>query len=164
MVSALLLISKFSSPFNKPLVIIPSTPITIGINVTFLFHSFFSSLAKSKYLSLFSLSFIFTLRSHRTVKSTILLVLFLLLLLLTITRTGLPAGIRWSVFDGFWLMHIPFVYVVIFNFLHHSKLITSFTQSSLVLQFFAPFCCNRLSYNWSFRLYRHINNIFSKEL
>ena len=40
----------------KPLGIVPSAPITIGITVTFMFHSFFSSLAKSKYLSLLSLS------------------------------------------------------------------------------------------------------------
>ena len=46
--------SKSSRPFNNPLVTVPKAPITIGIIVTFMFHSFFNSLARSRYLSLFS--------------------------------------------------------------------------------------------------------------
>ena len=42
----------------------------IGITVTFMFHSFFNSLARSKYFSLFSISFMFTLWSVGTEKST----------------------------------------------------------------------------------------------
>ena len=38
------LISNSSSPFNNPLVTVSRTPITVGINVTFMFRSFFSSL------------------------------------------------------------------------------------------------------------------------
>ena len=68
--------SKSSRPFNNPLVIVPSAPITIGTIVTFMFHSFFNSLARSKYLSFFSLSFRFTLCSAGTAKSTILQLLF----------------------------------------------------------------------------------------
>ena len=34
--------SKSSSPFNNPLVTVPRASITIGITVTFMFHSFFS--------------------------------------------------------------------------------------------------------------------------
>ena len=68
--------SKSSSPFNSPLVTVPNAPITIGIIVTFMFHSFFYSLARSQYLSLLSLSFRFILRSAGTTKSTILQVLF----------------------------------------------------------------------------------------
>ena len=49
--------SKSSRPFNNPLVIVPNAPITIGTIVTFMFHSFFNSLARSRYLSFFSLSF-----------------------------------------------------------------------------------------------------------
>ena len=49
--------SKFSRPFNNPLVIVPNAPITIGTIVTLMFHSFFNSLARSRYLSFFSLSF-----------------------------------------------------------------------------------------------------------
>ena len=54
-------ISKSSRPFNNPLVIVPNAPITIGTIVTFMFNSFFNSLARSRYLSFFSLSFRFIL-------------------------------------------------------------------------------------------------------
>ena len=63
MVSTRPLNSKSSSLCTSPQVIAPSQSITIGITVTFIFHSFFSSLAMSSYLSLFSLSFSFTLWS-----------------------------------------------------------------------------------------------------
>ena len=43
--------SKFSRPFNNPLGIVPNAPITIGTIVTFMFHSFLNSLARSRYLS-----------------------------------------------------------------------------------------------------------------
>ena len=65
------LISKFSNPRTDPLVTVTSAPNTICITVTFMFHSFFSSLARSKYLSLFSLSFSYTLWSAGIAKSTI---------------------------------------------------------------------------------------------
>ena len=42
------LISKSSNPCTNYLVTVLSPPITIGIIVTFIFHSFFSSLARSK--------------------------------------------------------------------------------------------------------------------
>ncbi len=48
--------SKSSRPFSNTLVIVPNAPITIGTIVTFLFNSFFNSLAMSSYLSFFSLS------------------------------------------------------------------------------------------------------------
>ena len=51
------LISKPSSSTINLLVTVPSTPNIIGITITFKFHSFFfSSLARSRYLSLFSFS------------------------------------------------------------------------------------------------------------
>ena len=68
--------SKSSWPFNNPLVTVPKAPITIGIIVTFMVHSFFSSLARSRYLSLFSHSFSFILWSAGTAKSTILQIFF----------------------------------------------------------------------------------------
>ena len=61
MVSTCLLISNSFSPFIKLLDIIPREPITIGITVTFMLHSFFTSLARSRYLFFCSLSFNFTL-------------------------------------------------------------------------------------------------------
>ena len=69
--------SKSSSPFYNPLVTAPNAPITIGIIVTCVFHSFFfNSLARSRYLSFFSHSFSFILWPIGTTKSTILQVLF----------------------------------------------------------------------------------------
>ena len=52
--------SKSTRPFYNPLVIVPKGPITI---VTFLFHSFFNSLARSRYLFFYSYSFSFILLS-----------------------------------------------------------------------------------------------------
>ena len=69
-------ISKSSNPFISPLVTVQRTPITIGINVTFRFHSFFNSRERSRCLFFFSLSFNFTLWSAGTAKSKILQVLF----------------------------------------------------------------------------------------
>ena len=83
--------SKSSRSSNNHLVTVPNAPITIGTIVTFMFHSFFNSLARSKYLSFFSSSFRFILWSTGTAKSTILQILFLLLIIM---RSGLLAGIR----------------------------------------------------------------------
>ena len=91
MVSTSLVISKSSSLFTNPSVTVPRVPITIGIIVTFMFHSFFfNSLARSRYLSVFSLSFNLTLWSAGTAKSTILQVLFFLLI---VTRSDRLADI-----------------------------------------------------------------------
>ena len=67
---------KSSSLFDNPLVTVPKAPITIGKIVTFEFHSFFNSLARSRYLPFFSNSFTFILWSAGTAKSTILQILF----------------------------------------------------------------------------------------
>ena len=93
-VSLRLLISKSSSPCTNLLVTIPRAPITIGITVTFMLRSFFSSPARFRYLSFFSLFFSFTQWSAGMAKSIIWQVLFFLL---TITRLGCLAKIRWSV-------------------------------------------------------------------
>ena len=88
MVSTRPLTSKSSSPFSNPLVTVPNAPITISMIVTCMFHSFFNSLARSRYLSFFSHSFSFILWSAGTAKSTILQVLFFLLIII---RSGLLA-------------------------------------------------------------------------
>ena len=93
-------ISKSSSLFTKPLGIVLRASITIGITVTFMSRSFFSSLANSRYLSLFLLSFYFTAWSAGTAKSNDWQVLFFFLFfffLLTITRSGRLVVIWWSV-------------------------------------------------------------------
>ena len=95
MVSTRLPTSNSSSPFSEPLVTVPNAPITIGIIVTCMFHSFFSYRARSRYLSLFSHSFSFILWSAETAKSTILQVLFFLLIII---RSGLLAEIRFGFF------------------------------------------------------------------
>ena len=84
------LTSESCRPFNNPLVTVPNAPITIDTIVTFMFHSFFNSLAILSYLSFFSLSFRFILWSPGTAKSTILQIFFLLLIIM---RSGLLAGI-----------------------------------------------------------------------
>ena len=76
---------KSSSLFNNPLVIVPNIPITIRIIVTCMFHSFFNSLTRSRYLSFFTHSFSFILWSARTAKLTILQII--------IIRSGLLANI-----------------------------------------------------------------------
>ena len=68
--------SKSSRPFNNPLLIVLKVPITIGTFVTFMFHSFFNSLGRSRYLSFFSHSFIFILWSAGTAKLFFLLRVF----------------------------------------------------------------------------------------
>ena len=99
MVSIRPLISKFFGPFINPLV-----TITIGINVSFMFHSFFNSLVRSRYLSFFSFSFNFTLWSAGTGKSLILQVIFFCFFFfffffwLTIIRSGRLAESRGLVY------------------------------------------------------------------
>ena len=48
---------KSSISFNNSLVTVKNAPITIGIIVTCMFHSFFNSLVRSRFLSFFSQSF-----------------------------------------------------------------------------------------------------------
>ena len=151
-VSTRLPTSNSSRPFNNPLVTVPNAPITIGTIITFMFHSFFNSLARSRYLSFFSLSFRFILWSAGTAKSTILQILFLLLIMM---RSGLLVGITWSVCmlkshrslcesfsrtgAGLCIYHL-FVWSN-WNFLHISQWITLPTQSCLALY---SFCANLL--------------------
>ena len=97
MVSILPLISCSSISFSKPLWTVPSSLSTIVINFMFMFQSFFSSLARFKYLYIFSLSFIFTLWSAETAKYTWLPVL-IFLLINTFFLSGLLIGVRWSVY------------------------------------------------------------------
>ena len=144
--------SKSSSPFSNPLVTVPNAPITIGIIVTCMFHSFFNSLARSRYLSFFSHSFSFILWSAGTAKSTILQVLFFLLIII---KSGLLAGIRWSVFmlkshKSLWVTFsrtgagLCIYHLLVWsnlNFLHISQWITLLTQLCLILY---SFCANLL--------------------
>ena len=111
-------------PTSKPsstLVTVPNAPITIGIIVTCMFHSFFNSLARSRYLSFFSHSFSFILWSARTSKTTILQVLFFLLIII---KSGLLVDIRGSVCmsKSHWSLCVSFsrtgAGLCIYHFLH----------------------------------------------
>ena len=85
---------KSFRPFNNPLVIVPKAPITIGTIVTLMFHNFFNSLARSRYLSFF-----FTFPQFYSVVSWDSKVdnFASSHLLLIIIRSGLQAEIRWYV-------------------------------------------------------------------
>ena len=61
MISIFLRFFRCSKLLSNPFRSVPSTPVSIGSTITLNSHSFFSSLAKSKYLSFFSVSLIFTL-------------------------------------------------------------------------------------------------------
>ena len=91
--------SKFPNPFSNPLVTVPNIPITVGIIVTWMFHSFFNSLARLRYLSFFSHSFSFILWSAGITKSTILQVLFFLLIII---RSGLLAEYHYYYYYYYW--------------------------------------------------------------
>ena len=102
--------SKSSRPFNNPLVIVPNAPITIGTIVTFMSHSFFNTLARSRYSSFFSLYFRFILWSTGTAKSTILKILFFFFCLLwgLVFWPGYSFrifhnGVSWWFFTGVWV-------------------------------------------------------------
>ena len=76
------LISKFSSPFISPFVTVLRVPITIGITVTFIFHSFFNSLARFNYLSFLTIfQFYFVVcwdsKVHNFARSLFFLILLL---------------------------------------------------------------------------------------
>ena len=151
MVSTCRLICKSSSPFSYLLKIVPSAPITIGITVTFKFHSFFSSLVRSRYLSIFSSSWIWTLLAFS--KFTLQQVFFLFLL--TVTRSGRLVEIKWSVCISILLRNLcvsfsstdswlctQYLFICSnINFLHNSQWIILPTQWCLVLY---SFCANLL--------------------
>ena len=146
--------SKSSSPFSNPLVTVPNAPITIGIIVTCMFHSFFSSLARSRYLSLFSHSLFYSVVCRDSKVDYFASSLFFFFFLLIIIKSGLLAGIRWSVCilkshrslceafsrtgAGLCIYHL--LVCSNLNFLHICQWLTLPTQSCLALYS----CCANL--------------------
>ena len=122
MVSTRPFISKSSSPFINSLVTVPRAPIITGINVSFMFHNFFSSLVRSTYISFYSHSFNFIQWSAGTTKSTILKVLFFCWLLLgPVVWPKLSDPFVYQNHRGVcachsadwcWVVHIPFIRMV----------------------------------------------------
>ena len=138
MVSTRPLISKSSSSCTNPLVTVPSAPITIGNTVTFMFHGFFSCLARSKYLSLFSLYFNFIQWSVGTAMFTIRQVLFFVDYY-TVWSSGWSVWIsksQRSLCVSFSRTDSGSCVESNFNFLHNSQWTSLHTQSSLVLYVF----------------------------
>ena len=154
MVSTRPLTSKSSSPFRNPLFTVPNAPITIGIIVPGMFHSFFQFPCKVEVLIFLFTLFLFILWSAGTAKLTVLQVHFFFFLLIIIW-SGLQAEVRWSVCmskshrslcvlfsrtgAGLCIYHL-FVWSN-FNFLHISQWIILPTKSCLVLY---SFCTNLL--------------------
>ena len=85
--------SKSSRPFNNSLVTVPKAPITMGIIVTFMFHSFFQFSWKVEVL-IFLFTF-FHFYCGQPVQQNWQFCIFPFLLI--IIRSGLLAEIRWSV-------------------------------------------------------------------
>ena len=143
--------SKSSSPFNNPFVTVPKALITIGIIVTFMFHSFFSIPYQDPgtYPSFDFLSVLFCGQPGRQSRQFCKFSLFLF----NIIKSGLLAEIRWSVcmskshrslcvsfsWTGAGLCIYHLVVWPNLNFLHISQWITLPTQSCLVLY---SFCAN----------------------
>ena len=153
-------ISKSSSSFNNPLVIVPKASNTIGIIVTFMFHNFFNSLERSKYFFLFSFSFSFYSVVNRDSKvnnfaSTLFLVDYYKLW----SRLGEPFVCQSSIgvyVDRYRVMHIPFVRMVEFKFLADLPRITFPTQSWFGLVVWVLWHINLCgSFNAKFCLYIH---------
>ena len=123
------LIFKSSSPCINPLVTVPSAPITIGITITFMLHSFYSSLAKLRYLSLFSLSFSFTLFSKFFfLKLSLGLIIWPKLNHSFVSKSQRILCISFSSMDSEVCIYHLFVWSN-FNLLHNSLWITFSTQS-----------------------------------
>ena len=112
MVSTNPLISKSSNPFINLLVTLPRVPITIGINFSFMFHSFFIFLEKSMYLSFFSLPFNFTRWSAGRAKYTILKVLFFVVVVFVVIKSGRLAYYYLLVFSSN-LFSFPFIRIIL---------------------------------------------------
>ena len=141
-VSARPLISKSSSTFNNPSVTASIAPVTIGINVTFIFYTYFLFPSGVKvFILLFTFFQFYTMvsrdRKVHNFGSSLFLLLLLLLLLFNIKSSRL-AAIWWSACmskfhksfvclilrDRCCVVHIPSVRGATFQFLHHPKWFT----------------------------------------
>ena len=92
--------SKSSRPFNNLLVTVPKAPITIGIIVTFMFHSFFSILLQGRgtYLSFHIVSVLFCGQPGQQNRQFCRFpFFFFFFFFMIIIRSGLLAEISWSV-------------------------------------------------------------------
>ena len=136
MVSTRHLISKSSSPITNPLVTVTSAPITIGINVTFMFNCFFSSQARlGTYLSFY---FLLVLPCGQPEQHSLQFGWYFFLL--TITRSGHLAEIRYLIIQYNFVCLIlldRFVCIIKFKFLAQFPVdhLTHLVVSSLLIIF-----------------------------
>ena len=133
MLSTCPLIPKSSSFFTKPLRIVPNTPITNGITVTFMFYRFFSLPAKSRYLSFCLILFLLCdLLGHQNPifsrfsffcwlsQSLVIWLRFGDLFVSQIQENFVHLVLQ----DRFWIVHILLVHMVKFKFPLQSQWIT----------------------------------------
>ena len=169
MVSTRSPIFKSSRPFNNHLVTVSKIPITIGIIVTFMYHSFFfNSLARSRYLSYFLLSFHFILWLARSAKSTTLQVYFFcwwLYLLTDLMWSVCMSKLHWSLCVSFSRTDAGLCIYLLFewsnsDFLNISLLITLSSQLCLVLYSFYANLLHSL-FMWLIVSYLSTHNLHS---
>ena len=138
-------ISNSSRPFNNPLVIAPNAPITIGTIISFMFHSFFNSLAsRGTYPSFhFPSNLFYGPPGQQSRQFCRFFFFFFWLLWGLVFRPGLVDRSLCESFSrtgaGLCIYHL-FVWSN-WNFLHIPKWITWPTQSCLALY---SFCANLL--------------------
>ena len=127
---------------------IPSASVSVHVTVTLMFHSLLTSLARSKYLSLFSFSLIFILLSARTAKSIRHVFFFLLIItrpvlarircFVCISEYQRILCVSFSRTDSGLYMYNLVVWLN-FNLLHNSKWISFSARFYQVL-----YCCGLL--------------------
>ena len=93
------------SPLTKLLETVHSAPYMIGITVTFMFHSFCSSQARYKYLSLFSFSFDFHSVVRRYGRFSFFLFFSFFFFLFCLLSLGLVFWPGLCDLFGLWYMH-----------------------------------------------------------
>ena len=150
---------KSSGPFNNPLVIVPKAPITICTIVTFMFHSLFNSLARSRFLYFFSHSFSFILWSAGTAKSTILQILFFFVDYYKVWFSGrdkVITNVSWWFFIGVWVIAILLKFPGLFSVFWPISTILLLGLSAYfqVLPFLHQSlgnCTKSINYNWYHR-------------
>ena len=97
MFSNRLLISKSSNPIINPSVTVPRAPVTIGINVTFMFHSFFFQFPSKVEVHILPFTFFqYDSKLSRDINSELLLLLFTPLEYFTsVLAAGLSLEFEW---------------------------------------------------------------------
>ena len=138
--------SESYSPFNHPLVTVPKAPITIGIIVTLMFHSFFQFPSKVEVLILLFTFFEFYSldkrynKVHNFASSLSFVDYYKVCSSDRDQAIRLYAKVSWELvrvihWDSCWVVHLPFVRMVQFQFLVHISVdhLTHLVVSSLLL-------------------------------